>query len=491
MKLSMNRFFISILAALALTACGPRLHDAVPCGSLPEIWPDYIGVTIPATIAPLDFTLKGASAIDVKLVAPDGTVLRSSGESSTRFSEKGWARMLSRSVGDSVTVSVCGLFDGGWKSFEPFSIYVSEDAIDYGLNYRLLEPGYEVYSHMGIYERELSSFLELPLIENTRFDGCVNCHSYNRGRPDSMSLHIRGDHGATLLMMGGELKAWDTSTDSTLGFCVYPYWHPSGQYIAYSTNNTRQGFHVGPDKIIEVFDLDSDLQVYDVVHNQIITAPQVKRHGIWESFPAFSADGKTLYFTAAVQVEIPGELPQSHYNLMKVGFDPATGTIADDVEMVIDAASMSKSVCFPRPSYDGRYLMYSLCDYGTFSIWHHESDLWLMDLATEECRPIDEVNSDDTDSYHSWSSNSRWFVFSSRREDGLFTRLYIAHFDENGVASKPFMLPQRDPKNYYEDFFRSYNVPEFVTGPVPFNAVRAQKAINSPERAKFGFRWSD
>ena len=240
-----------------------------------------------------------------------------------------------------------------------------------------------------------------------------------------------------------------------------------------------------------MFDLDSDLQVYDVVHNQIITAPQIKRQGIWESFPAFSPDGRTIYFTAAAQVEIPGELTQSHYNLMKVSFDPSTGTIGQDVEMLIDAASMAKSVCFPKPSYDGRYLMYTLCDYGTFSIWHHESDLWLLDLETGETRLMDEVNSNDTDSYHNWSSNSRWFVFSSRRDDGLFTRLYIAHFDENGVAGKPFMLPQRDPDHYYEALYRSYNVPEFVTGPVSFNRIRAQKAINSPERVQFGFRWSE
>ena len=176
---------------------------------------------------------------------------------------------------------------------------------------------------------------------------------------------------------------------------------------------------------------------------------------------------------------------------MKVSFDPETGTIGEDVEMIVDAAAEGGSICFPKPSYDGRYLMYTLCDYGTFPIWHHESDLWLLDLETGQRRRLDEVNSPDTDSYHNWSSNSRWFVFSSRRDDGLFTRLYIAHFGANGVAGKPFLLPQRDPKNYYEDLFRSYNVPEFVTGPVPLDRIRAQKAINSSERLPFGFRQYD
>ena len=480
-----------ITATLVLAACSPKARNASQVAARPDIYPDYVGVTIPTGISPLDFTVKGTDALDVVLKAPDGKTLRSGGIASTKFPIKKWARLLQKSIGDSVMVSVSARKNGKWESYEPFGMYVSPDPIDYGLDYRLLEPGYEIYSHMGIYERELSTFKQRAIIENTQFDGCVNCHSFNHNDPSAMSLHIRGKHGATLLQFDGKLAAYNTKTDSTLGFCVYPYWHPSGNYIAFSTNSTRQGFHVQPDKIIEVFDLDSDMQVYDVRNNQIITAPQIKREGIWESFPAFTPDGRTLYFTAAKAIAIPGELTQSHYNLMKVSFDPETGTIGNDVELVIDAASMSKSVCFPKPSYDGRYLMYTLCDYGTFSIWHHESDLWLLDIQTGETRPIDEVNSDDTDSYHNWSSNSRWFVFSSRRDDGLFTRPYIAHFDENGVAGKPFMLPQRDPANYYEDLFRSFNVPEFVTGPVKMNKIRAQKAINAPERVQFGFRWSD
>ena len=489
----MKRLIRLVLAALTLafTTCTSGMRNAAPAGCRPSIYPDYTGVTIPTGIAPLDFSLPGADRLEVRITAPDGTVLQNRGKSFTKLPIRKWKALLERSVGDSLRVEVAGRIDGAWKSFDPFGIFVSPDPIDYGLNYRLIAPGYEIYSHMGIYERELGSFQERGLLENTQFDGCVNCHAYNRGNPDAFSLHIRGDHGATLLQVNGEMAAYNTKTDSTLGFCVYPYWHPTGKYIAYSTNNTRQGFHVQPDKIIEVFDLDSDLQVYDVERNQIITAPQIKQKGIWESFPAFSPDGRTLYFTAAREVQIPGELPQSQYNLLKVSFDPETGAIGQDVETVVDAVSMGKSLTFPKPSYDGKYLMFTLCDYGTFSIWHHESDLWLLDLETGAIRPMDEVNSPDTDSYHNWSSNSRWFVFSSRRDDGSYTRPYISHFDENGVAGKPFMLPQRDPVNYYRKLYRSYNVPEFVTGPVPLDRIRAQKLIDAPERVPFGFRWSD
>ena len=272
-SLDMRRFPIFLFVSLALAACSPKAGNEVPAGTLPGIYPDYVGVTIPTGIAPLDFTLEGAEAIEARLVAPDGSAMSSRGKTSTHFRTSKWAELLEKSVGDSLMVYVKGLFGGVWKAFEPFGMSVAADPNDYGIDYRLLEPGYEVYSHMGIYERELGSFKQRPLLENTQFEGCVNCHSYNHNDPSAYSLHIRGAHGATLIRKDGNMAAFNTKTDSTLGFCVYPYWHPSGNYIAFSTNSTRQGFHVQQDKLIEVFDLDSDLQVYDVVNNQIITAP--------------------------------------------------------------------------------------------------------------------------------------------------------------------------------------------------------------------------
>ena len=75
------------------------------------------------------------------------------------------------------------------------------------------------------------------------------------------------------------------------------------------------------------------------------------------------------------------------------------------------------------------------------------------------------LNSPDTESYHSWSSNGRWVIFSSRRDDGSFTRPFIAHIDEEGNASRPFELPMSRPEAHRLSM-KSYNVPEFMRGPV-------------------------
>lgn len=478
---------ISGIIAIAVLAVSCS-QKAIVAGEFPAnagpIYPDYMGVTVPAGIAPLNFcyTAPGTSKAVTTFSFGDQSFTVKGVE--VRIPEKKWKSMLQAARGSQITVSSTVLD-------EPWTISVSEDDIDYGLTYRLLEPGYEVYSKMGIYERELGSFKEKALIENTEFSGCVNCHATNRGEPSQYSLHIRGDHGATLLQLQGKLDAYNTKTDSTLGFCVYPYWHPEGEYIAYSTNNTRQGFHVQQDKLIEVFDLDSDMQVYDIMNNTLITAPQIKEKDYWETFPSFSPDGRTLYFCRAVPKSIPENITDIRYSFCKVGFDPATGTIGQDVEVLIDAENDSLSVCFPKPSYDGKYVVYTQSAYGNFSIWHHEADLWMLDLQTGERRPLDVLNSPDTESYHNFSSNGKWFQLASRRDDGLFTRIYISHFDsETGEFTKPFMLPQKNPRTFYRDRFLSYNVTEFTTGPVQLDKVRARKIIASPERVPFGFRWS-
>lgn len=470
-----------ILSAVLLLAACSQYDGPAPEAFDGIIYPDYVGVTVPQNIAPLnfDYTSKESASAVTTFTAGDMTVSFRGGR--VRWKEGKWKKMLEAAAGGDIVVHSTAP-DSTW------TIHVSQDPIDAAVAYRLIEPGYEVWSKMGIYERELSSFKERALIENTDFEGCVNCHEFNRGEPDDFSIHIRGTHGATLIQQNGSIAAYDTKTDSTLGFCVYPYWHPSGKYIVYSTNNTRQSFHMQVDKLIEVFDSASDLQVYEPGTGELFTAPQVKTEEYWETFPSFSPDGRTIYFCRASRQPIPEGLTETRYNLCKVSFDPEKGLIGDDVEVILDAASEGKSISFPKPSYDGKYLMYTLADYGQFSIWHHEADLWLLDLRTGETRRIDEVNSPDTESFHNWSSNSRWFLFASRRDDGLFTRVYFAHIGEDGKVGKPFMLPQREPLSFYRKLFRSYNVPAFVTGPVTLDKVNARKIINSPERVPFRFR---
>lgn len=477
---------ISILTAVLTALCSctqtPFFGDAY---GIRPIYPDYIDVTVPASVAPLNFvyTIEGADDAVTEFTCGDYSCTIRGRD--VEWNERKWRKLLGRAAGGGDISVRSSVLDSVW------TIHVSPDPIDYGIAYRLISPGYETAGAMGIYERDLGSFTERSILTDTQFDCCMNCHTFNRCSPDDLSLHIRGGHSATLLRVGGELEAFTTSTDSTLGYCAYPYWHPSGRYIAYSTNATRQCFYMAQGRLLDVYDEKSDLQIYDIAENCLISAPSIKSAENWENYPAFSPDGKTLYFCSCPAVKIPEERDRTQYDLCSVSFDPETGTIGKEIDTLVYASAIGKNVAFPRPSYDGRYLMYTLFDCTCFPIWHDEADLWMLDLQSGETWPSEAANSDRPESYHSWSSNSRWIVFSSRRDDGRFTRAYIAHVDENGVCTKAFMLPQRHPLQYYSVHNRSFNLPEFITGPVNLDKLTAEKTVTSPERTTFSFRWSD
>jgi Tol biopolymer transport system component len=292
-------------------------------------------------------------------------------------------------------------------------------------------------------------------------------------------FHVRGNHGATMIL--GELL--QARNDTLGGSMVYPYWHPGGRYCAFSTNKTSQMFHTNKkNKRIEVYDSSSDVFVYDTQTHTILRDTLIMKKYWAENTPAFSPDGRWLYFTTAKRQIYPTDYDKEMYSLCRVAFNEQTGQLGTEVDTLVNTCETGKSVSWPRPSYDGRYLMYTQTDYGYFTIWHPEADLWLLDLQTGETRPMDEVNSDRAESYHNWNVNSRWFLFTSRSEDGLYTKVYFSHLDAQGKASKPFLLPQQNPKQYYRRLMYSYNTPDFTSRRVEINARETGKRIESDDR---------
>ena len=479
-------FFYGIFCGLLLASCSHQPADVRKAESLPAIFPDYIGVTIPAGIAPLNFGMADADfdRIDVVVRGSKGGELHANGAECAQFDIDDWHVLTQANVGADLTVTVCARREGQWTQYQDFPVHVSPHKLDaWGLTYRRVAPGYEVFSHMGLYQRELSSFSEEPIIENTRVPGmCVNCHTSWQTNPERFVFHVRGDHGATMVQTDGRREWLKAGNEQLGGSMVYPYWHPEGQYCAFSTNQTRQGFHVVRDGRIEVFDLSSDVFVYHPQTHQILMDSLLSTPDWSENTPTFSPDGRTLYFLTCRQQTYPAHYKDEQYNLCSIGFDATSGTFGDHVDTLFNAVAMGKSLTWPRPSYDGRFLLFTLIDYGYFSIWHEESDQWLLDLQTGDARPLDELNSARADSYHNWSKDSRWVVFTSRRADGLYSHLYLASILPDGTATKPFLLPQEQPRRYYDTSLYSFNTPDFTLRPVDFDAYAAAREISSDQR---------
>ena len=472
---------IFLMLVLLTISCAETPENVSETNDLPPIYPDYVGVTIPVRIAPMNFNIKNAEAMDVIAKGSKSDSLHVNGDYA-KFPEDDWHSLLSDNQGGKITFEVKAKINGKWYGYKPFEMYVSDYPLDeYGVTYRRISPGYEVFGKMGLYQREIATFKEFPIIENTLIPGnCVNCHTPNACNPDNYTFHVRGANGATVVHYDHKTEILQSKNSTVGGSMVYPYWHPSGKYCAYSTNETRQSFHVVKEELIEVVDLKSEVMIYCPETKELILDSCLMTADNFETYPAFSPDGNTLYFCTSKAYDIPENYKKVQYNLCKTGF--SDGKISGRIDTVFDAVAVNKSCTFAKPSYDGKYIMFTMADYGCFPIWHHEADLWLLDLQTGNARPLDEINSLDTESSHNWSTGSHWFTFVSRRENGLYSQLFFACIDDHGKASKPFLLPQENPLEYYSSTTYSFNVPDFTTKKVDIDYHAVGKGLMKEER---------
>ena len=441
----MRQAFLCVLGVFLLLSCNSSPRFAY-FDQYPEIFPDFIEVTVPESM-----TKEEGSLFTFQMM-------------------NGYEKRVERERrGDTLWISVYAWPKGGKEGirYRPFPIYVSHDEIDPYVAYRLIEPGYESWTNISISQRELATFAETSIVTNQMNDqGCINCHCFLNGNPDRMLFHSRGKLGGTIFYQNGRIHRVDFLSIAPSKQATYPAWHPGGRYVAFSSNHTQQSFMMHGHQPIEVYDIESDIILYDTEKGTVLADSLLNTPQTWETFPAWSPSGDKLYYCAADSVSNPSaNRHKVHYHLMSITFDSQRGSfIGTPEEVSLQGIDLTKhSVSFPVLS--GHYLMFTLTDFGTFPIWHDEADLWLLDLSTGETRPLEELNSHSAESYHSFSSNGRWVVFGSRRLDGRYTRLFFSHFDEMGHFSKPFLLPQSDPE---ENILRlkSYNRPEFVRGKV-------------------------
>jgi hypothetical protein len=433
----------------------------------PVMEPDYSGVTIPPNIAPMNFKINEIG-ISYKVIATSSVGKQLSIKSRDgiiRFPEKAWKKLLEEVQGGEITIEVYSENDKKESiKYYPFQLYVASEPIDPYLCYRLLYPGYETWSEIKIIQRNIENFSEASLVENQLIDNnCVNCHSFNRNNPEEFLLHIRGSMGGTYFVNGEKITRTNLKTQDMEFGAVYPAWHPSGRFVAFSSNNVTQTFHAIHDKNIEVLDLSSSLVLYDVKNNEMLHPEKEDTVKYMETYPEWSPDGKYLFYCRAKQFNEGSDFRNIKYELVRRAFDQASRSFGK-TELVFDAPAIDKSVSFPRISPDGRHLVFTLHNYGTFSIWHKEADLYMLDLQSGNITQMS-INSNETESYHSWSSNSRWLVFSSKRTDGLTARPYFAYTGSSDQTVKPFVLPQKDP-TLYNRMLQTYNKPEFVTGKI-------------------------
>ena len=476
------RILATAIAITAFLSCSQMdISTAIDGSEGPlVIYPDYKDVTIPANIAPLNFRYAMADVRNARttFTVSDKSVCIKGTE--VEWTLKKWKKFIAGSAGQTVTVNAVATVNGK-EIKDKWAIYISNDEIDGYLTYRLIEPSYQMFNEVSIMERCIENFNETVICDYKHTDNsCMNCHIHGQQRGDLSMYYIRGPKGGAILNRDGKLRKLTLNAPGMLSGTVYGEIHPSGRFGVFSTNIILPSFHTVAGKRMEVYDSASDLTVADFDNNKMINLPHIARDDKFETFPCFSADGESVFYCVADTQSLPKNIDKVRYAIVRAGFDTSNGHISEQADTLWSGYANNASACHPKASPDGRWLMFTVADYGTFPLFHTECTLYLTDLESGQVKALSDIKGDKSDTYHSWSSNSRWFVFASKRGDGQYGKPYFCHIDKNGNLTKPFVLPQKSSR-FYGYNLKSFNVPDLgnaSTGMTIRDARRMFKSKN-------------
>ncbi len=453
--------------------------------------PDLADVVIPPNLAAPNFQIRESGSDYWVTFRPDqGESLEVySGDGKVVIPLASWQVLSQQNRGRSVTMEiVVQSSPGQWDRFEPVSLRIAAEDIDRYVLYRKLHPTHVHFNGiMGVYQRDLQGYQETCILDTSSLGkgGCLNCHALCQNQPDQMTLGIRSpEHGVCTLKVNGD------RVEKIATKFGYSSWHPSGQIVAYSVDNLPMFFHSARAEMRDTVDIDSYIAYYDSRDQSVKTPQMLARKDRLETWPAWSPAGDCLYFCQAKMLWPhdapipPGNYQDCKYDLVRVPYDLQLDQWGQP-ETLVASEQTGRSVGMPKLSPDGRWLSFCMFDYGFFPSWQKNSDLYVIDIEVGQESGIYTplklaIESPQSESWHSWSSNSRWLLFSSKKDHGVFTRLYLSYIDSEGRASKPLIVPQRDP-TFYHSCLLTYNTPELSQQPVSFQGEALASVIRDDE----------
>jgi Tol biopolymer transport system component len=452
-------------------------HDSV------AIHPDYSGVTIPPNIAPLNFLIRyEGEKFYAKIYAKNGKSIKVTAHNNKiSIPLKKWKKLLQANIGEDLLIDIYSKKKGNWIKVQSIKNYIANEEIDGYLAYRSLRPNFNWWTEIGIYERNLTDFSVSTILHTKNFvGGCINCHTFHNNSTEKFFIATRSQSVGSASILTVNNKAQKIGTKFG-----YTSWHPSGKLVTYSINKVRQLFHSTTMEVRDVLDIESGIIYYDLESEEVKTPPELTHKDKLETYPTWAPDGKHLYFCSApIYWENRNEIPYEYYDkikysLMRIPYDIETDTWGK-IDTIISADSTGLSILLPKVSYDGKYLLFTMSDYGCFPVFRPSSDLYMLNLETNEYKKC-EINSKYSESWHTWSLNSKWVAYSSKKSDGKLTRLYLSYCDDKGNLHKSFVLPQKNPA-FYDYSIPTFNLPEFITEPVGVNSKELMRVINSKQQ---------
>ena len=477
----MFRYYCATVGLCILSCCTTQLpKEAKEVDQEVVTYPDVKGVTIPKSLAPLNFIIENKSDESIVEITNEegGSIIqKATSDNEILFDEKEWKKLLTETGNGKLQCTPYLKRGDRWEKLKPFTINVLDEPIDSFVTYRLIEPSFMSTGQIGLYEFNMTTGEEKIIMrrcqnfttEKMHEQSCVNCHCAQKGNPKNKMFYYRGKDGGLFLTYNGKISKIETKVNCMFRGTTYPAWHPTLPFIIFSENEVQQDFPTMMKGKVQIYDWQADLILYDIEKNEIFVVAETKE---METNPTWSPDGQYVYFAHSDSVMSRNnypefEYPKLKYDIARIKFDPENKTFTQP-EIVLNMSQQDRSATFPRISPDNKFLLVAISNFGASPHTHRESDLYVMNMETKELIKCDEANSDEAESYHDFSSQANWFVFYSRREDGNYGRAYISYIDSTGKCTKPFQLPHKDPQTDHKRL-KLYNMIEFANAGVVYN----------------------
>ena len=487
-----------LAAALALTACGkgsapsPLAFPSEPSGGIEIKYPLDETLFPPEIVAPTfvwsDKT-EGVKTWTVLVRFDDkGEVLRfPTTEPRWRPSEADWAKIKQGSVARDAQVAIVGLGpDAQAASSSTVRIRTSTDPVGDSIFYRevplpflaaVRDPS-RIRWRFGTVDSETA-----PPIVLENLPVCGNCHSFSDdGKVLGLDVDYGNDKGAyavlpvskQMALNDEKIISWSDykKGDGEATFGLLSRVSPDGRYVI-STVKDRAVFVATPDIWYSqlFFPIKGILVVYDTQTGSFKALPGADDPEYVQSNPTWSPDGKSIVFarTKAYKKDIVAnatsvllsekDVPEFvndkepfKFDLYRVPFNEGRGGKAEPIE---GASHNGKSNYFAKFSPDGKWIIF--CKAENYMLLMPDSELFIIPAEGGEARRL-RANTPRMNSWHSWSSNGRWLVFSSKANTA-YTQLFLTHIDEKGESTPPVLLER------FTGSDRAANIPEFVALP--------------------------
>ncbi len=469
----------------------------------------YDGAVFPPEIAPPTFRwddrFSGAEVWSISLSFASG------GEPVTMYSDKTvwsptrelWETIKVRSIESDAIITISGIktsLTGKLLArFKPISkntitIATSADSVSAPIFYRDVPLPFDfAREKMELIQWRLGDISkpERPPVVLENLPVCGNCHSFTPdGSVLGMDVDSGGDKGSyaiapveeNIFLSREKLITWSDykreENDPTFGLLAQI--SPNGKYACAAVKD--RVIFLGRKNLTFsqlFFPIKGMLAVYNTVTKDMYALSGADNPDYVQANPSWSPDNKHLIFartpiteyikndktkTAVLNLRqsaivLGGEeyLEETKeggtvyaFNLYRIPFNEGRGGTPEPIP---GASNNGMSNYFAKYSPDGKWIVF--CKARSFMLLQPDSKLYIMpaDLSGEP--RLMNCNTNRMNSWHSWSPNSRWLVFSSK-VNTAYTELFLTHIDEKGNDSPPVLLES------FSSTDRARNIPEFV-----------------------------